>query len=67
MAKTDDDEKVKVSFSISLTKTYTLEDITAYIELSDVENNNLEDTLRQMICEDVLDAMRDGKGSFKIH
>ena len=60
------EEKIKVSFSISVTKSYSAQDISDWIEQSDIDGFDIKSTLHDMVCNDVLDAMRDGKGSFKI-
>ena len=58
--------KIKVSFSISMTKSYSAQEISDWMALGDVDGYDIKDALRLMICEEVLDAMRDGKGCFKI-
>ena len=64
-------EKIKVSFSISVTKTYDEDDIEGYISLNplNTRDSGVEDLkfrLKQMIIEDTINAINDGKGSFKI-
>ena len=59
-------EKVKVSFSISLTKTYTLDEIAGWEELCPLLSDDLKTTLLSMIQYDVINAIGDGKGKFKI-
>lgn len=63
MAKED---KIKVSFSISLTKSYSAQDVVDWKLMSDIDGYDTKETLRQMICEDVLEAMCNGKGCFRI-
>ena len=60
------EEKIKVSFSISVTKSYSAQDISDWIEQSGIDGFEIKSALHDMVCNDVLDAMRDGKGSFKI-
>ena len=64
-------EKIKVSFSISVTKTYDEDEIEGYISLNPLKSNGsdidaLKFRLNQMIIEDTISAINDGKGSFKI-
>lgn len=63
MAKED---KIKVSFSISLTKSYSAQDIVDWEAMGNIDGYDTTEALRQMICEDVVEAMRNGKGCFKI-
>ena len=63
MAKKDE---IKVTFSISVTRTYSVEDIVGFRELNSLVSDDTETTLLQMIQIDAIDAINDGKGSFKI-
>lgn len=63
MAKKDE---IKVTFSISVTRTYSVEDIVGFRELNSLVSDDTETTLLQMIQIDTIDAINDGKGSFKI-
>lgn len=63
MAKNDE---IKVTFSISVTRTYSVEDIVGFRELNSLVSDDTETTLLQMIQIDTIDAINDGKGSFKI-
>jgi len=63
------EDKIKVSFSIKLTKIYTIEDIESFVELSQFtheEKDSIQNILREMVTMDIIDAIRDGKGTFKI-
>lgn len=63
MAKEDE---IKVSFSISVTRTYSLEEIEGFRELNSVVSDDLKTTLLQMIQIDAIDAIGEGKGTFRI-
>lgn len=60
------EEKIKVSFSISLTKSYSAQDIVDWEEMSKIDGYDTKEALYQMIFEDVVEAMRNGKGCFRI-
>lgn len=59
-------DEIKVTFSISVTRTYSVEDIVGFRELNSLVSDDTETTLLQMIQIDTIDAINDGKGSFKI-
>lgn len=60
------EDKIKVSFSISVTRTYSLEEIEGFLELNSIVSDNLKTTLLQMIQIDAIDAIGEGKGTFKL-
>ena len=58
--------EIKVSFSISVTRTYSLDEIEGFNEISSLVSDDLKTTLLQMIQIAAIEAINDGKGSFKI-
>lgn len=60
------DDRVEVRFSISLTRTYDVNEIFEFMKQNTLEADDLETTLRQMIVADAINAIRDGKGSFNV-
>lgn len=60
------ENEIKVSFSISVTRTYDLDDIEGFLELSSLVSDDLKTTLLQMIQVDTIEAINAGKGTFKI-
>lgn len=62
----DKEDKIKVSFSISVTRTYSLEEIEGFLELNSIVSDNLKTTLLQMIQIDAIDAIGEGKGTFRL-
>jgi hypothetical protein len=60
------EDEIKVSFSISVTRTYSLDEIEGFNEISSLVSDDLKTTLLQMIQIAAIEAINDGKGSFKI-
>lgn len=59
-------DELKVKFSITVTRTYSLKEIEGFIELNTIISDDLKTTLLQMIQIDAIDAIGEGKGTFKI-
>ena len=64
MAKNED--KIKVSFSVQLTKTYTYDEIEDFLENNCLVSDNIKTTLEQMIIIDTINKINDGGGHFKV-
>ena len=60
------DDEIRVSFSISVTRTYSLNEINGFNEISPLVSDNLKTTLLQMIQIDTIEAINGGRGTFKI-
>lgn len=60
------DDRIKVSFSVSLTKTYTIDDIADFRENNCLVSDDMKTTLEQMIIIDVINKINDGGGCFTI-
>lgn len=60
------DDRIKVSFSVSLTKTYTLDEIVDFRENNCLVSDNIKTTLEQMIIIDTITKINDGGGCFTI-
>ena len=60
------DDRIKVSFSVSLTKTYTLDEIADFRENNCLVSDDTKTTLKQMIIIDTIDKINLGGGCFTI-
>lgn len=60
------ESKIKVTYSVSLTKTYSYEEIEDFVKDSNLGTDNVEQILNQMIIIDAIDKIRNGGGHFKI-
>ena len=60
------DDKIKVSFSVSLTKTYDVDEIADFKENNSLVSDDIETTLKQMIIIDTIDKINLGGGCFRI-
>lgn len=60
------DDRIKVSFSVSLTKTYTLDEIADFQENNSLVSDDMKTTLEQMIIIDTISKINMGGGCFTI-
>lgn len=56
------DDRIKVSFSVSLTKTYTLDEIEDFQENNSLVSDDIKTTLEQMIIIDTISKINTIKG-----
>lgn len=59
-------DRIKVTFSVSLTKTYTLDDIVDFRENNCIVSDDIKTTLEQMIIIDTISKINNGGGYFTI-
>lgn len=60
------DDRIKVSFSVSLTKTYTLDEIADFRENNTLVSDDIKTTLEQMVIIDTIEKINLGGGCFRI-
>ena len=63
-----DEDKITVTFSLRVTRTYDATDIATFANLGRLEHvgeSALTDTLDEMIRADAIDAIRNAKGTVK--
>lgn len=60
------DDRIRVSFSVSLTKTYTLDEIADFRENNTLVSDDMKTTLKQMVIIDTIEKINLGGGCFTI-
>lgn len=60
------DDKIKVSFSVSITKTYDIDEIIDFKENNNLVSDEIKITLEQMIIIDAIEKINMGGGRFRI-
>lgn len=60
------DDKIKVSFSVSITRTYNIDEIIDFKENNSLVSDDIKTTLEQMIIIDAIEKINMGGGCFKI-
>ncbi len=59
-------DKIKVSFNITVSRTYNIDEIADFVENNCLVSDDTETTLKQMIIIDTIDSINNGRGTFKI-
>ena len=59
-------DEIKVTYSVSLTKTYSFQEIEDFVKDSNLATDDVKTILNQMIIADAISKIRNGGGYFKV-
>lgn len=59
-------DEIKVTYSVSLTKTYSFQEIEDFVKDNILVSDDVKTILNQMIIADAINKIRDGGGYFKV-